>query len=83
MMARRCTAGCCSSRAQASATSGGGIPSARTRGVEALGYMGSPSRFDGGAQAALLRLGNGGRSRQACGQFWCSKVSPGLDFYRG
>jgi hypothetical protein len=72
-MARRCAAGCHSSQAQASATGGSGIRSAKTRGMEALGYSGNRSRFNGGAQSALLRLGDGGRSRQACGRFRCSK----------
>jgi hypothetical protein len=51
--ARRCAAGHHSSRARASATSGSGIPLARTWDVEAWGYMGSPSQLDGGARAAL------------------------------
>jgi hypothetical protein len=39
---------------------GGGVSPARMRGVEALGNLSGPSRLIGGAQTALLWLGNDG-----------------------
>jgi hypothetical protein len=47
--------GCHSSQARASATSGGEVSPARTRGMEAWGNPGGPSRLNGGAWAAFLR----------------------------
>jgi hypothetical protein len=57
-----------SSRAQASATGDSEVSPTRTRDMEALGNPDGPSRLVGGARVALLRLGDGSRSKASLRQ---------------